>query len=653
MYEVTEWNDSDSENSGYEKLADVYIGNKPSQTRNLPQLVLFKKRVSMFSLQWLYSWYREEDGNGNFVIVLLQEPSSDKDVRGITGEDIALKVYEGQDSEGSLKAFEELKEFFSILMSHGESSYSLEQIQKLITPKGPVSKKDLLVHLTQSDIPGPLSHEDLQTYLHDYDEEGNSPLHLAANSGSYHVIEKLFSLISTGHLHKFDNESGYLNSVNTDGENPLIMAAKQGQFSAVLLLLLHDSNPNSHIAGSGNTALHIAASLGFPLIVKALILFGANVDTVNNDGKTALVVAMATPSSNETTECVKILQEIKSLEDNKPTAPKKPAVPLPSASAPVLLCLDGGGVRGLVEVVILSELDVIMRELDPGMTNLIDYFDFTAGTSTGSFIVASLVYRNQSLSNLKKMYFHFKNAVFSHEKPIEDSVADTAAKEAFGDTQVLKDVTSPKVMIATTIPDFEPPIQHLMCNYGAARDGQKGPEERKLWEACRASSAAPTYFVPFEDRFIDGGIIANNPTLDAMTEVLKLQESGKEPLSLGMVVSLGTGVCPEPIDTPNIPHVHWWNPVDIWKAAQGVENFLQVMVSEITASNGVVVERAKAWCKSIECPYFRLSPKIQSVKLAETDDKILINMMYETLIYARRNRSTLQEIAVSLLSRKK
>lgn len=39
-----------------------------------------------------------------------------------------------------------------------------------------------------------------------------------------------------------------------------------------------------------------------------------------------------------------------------------------------------------------------------------------------------------------------------------------------------------------------------------------------MWRAARSSGAAPTYFRP-NGRFLDGGLLANNPTLDAMTEI--------------------------------------------------------------------------------------------------------------------------------------
>lgn len=44
------------------------------------------------------------------------------------------------------------------------------------------------------------------------------------------------------------------------------------------------------------------------------------------------------------------------------------------------------------------------------------------------------------------------------------------------------------------------------------------PAEQLVWRAARSSGAAPTYFRP-NGRFLDGGLLANNPTLDAMTEI--------------------------------------------------------------------------------------------------------------------------------------
>ena len=42
--------------------------------------------------------------------------------------------------------------------------------------------------------------------------------------------------------------------------------------------------------------------------------------------------------------------------------------------------------------------------------------------------------------------------------------------------------------------------------------------EQLIWKSARSSGAAPTYFRT-SGQFMDGGMIANNPTLDVMTEI--------------------------------------------------------------------------------------------------------------------------------------
>ena len=40
-----------------------------------------------------------------------------------------------------------------------------------------------------------------------------------------------------------------------------------------------------------------------------------------------------------------------------------------------------------------------------------------------------------------------------------------------------------------------------------------------IWQAARSTGAAPGFFGVAFDKFLDGGLIANNPTLDVLTEI--------------------------------------------------------------------------------------------------------------------------------------
>lgn len=63
-----------------------------------------------------------------------------------------------------------------------------------------------------------------------------------------------------------------------------------------------------------------------------------------------------------------------------------------------------------------------------------------------------------------------------------------------------------------------------------------------IWQAARATSAAPTWFSPQSINnvlYIDGGVGHNNPTLLALKEIKNLYPGGDQ--EIGMILSLGTG----------------------------------------------------------------------------------------------------------------
>ena len=85
-------------------------------------------------------------------------------------------------------------------------------------------------------------------------------------------------------------------------------------------------------------------------------------------------------------------------------------------------------------------------------------------------------------------------------------------------------------------------VPELFRSYPTISSQQHG-YELKVWEAARATSAAPLIFEPFKIErhdvtVVDGAIRLNNPIYEAMLEAKRIDRSR----SFGCVVSIGTGV---------------------------------------------------------------------------------------------------------------
>ena len=64
-----------------------------------------------------------------------------------------------------------------------------------------------------------------------------------------------------------------------------------------------------------------------------------------------------------------------------------------------------------------------------------------------------------------------------------------------------------------------------------------------MWKVARYTSAAPFYFKEFEG-YIDGGMMANNPSGVGLTEIQKFYHNRGEKLPISLVVSIGSGLNP-------------------------------------------------------------------------------------------------------------
>jgi len=173
-----------------------------------------------------------------------------------------------------------------------------------------------------------------------------------------------------------------------------------------------------------------------------------------------------------------------------------------------------------------------------------------------------------------------------------------------------------------------------------------------LWKALRRSSAAPTYFSSVDNKYIDGGIIANNPTLDVLTEIqlwnsvnryMKLPNS----VQIGCLLSIGTGVIPNiPMDPTHLELTS--NPFSSpYANAVAIKNLGVILVDQVTATEGAPVNRAASWCITHRTPYFRLSaPLFKEVPMDSKDDVELARMMWDCCEYVYKHQDYIEKFCV-------
>ncbi|ERF74884.1 hypothetical protein EPUS_09291 [Endocarpon pusillum Z07020] len=188
-----------------------------------------------------------------------------------------------------------------------------------------------------------------------------------------------------------------------------------------------------------------------------------------------------------------------------------------------LLCLDGGGVRGLSSLHILKKL---METIDPGRPpKPCKYFDMIGGTSTGGMF---------------DQVFKKKRLPVTIGGRIQDRF-DTQALE-----KAIKEVVLNHFVCATR---KETAQSMQFRSYQSARGSSDLLRKTKIWEATRATSAAPSFFDPikigdYDEEFTDGGTGANNPVRTLWIEAKNTLLGPGEALekNLNLLVSIGTGV---------------------------------------------------------------------------------------------------------------
>jgi hypothetical protein len=208
-----------------------------------------------------------------------------------------------------------------------------------------------------------------------------------------------------------------------------------------------------------------------------------------------------------------------------------------------ILSLDGGGLRGILSVAILQNIEDLLRERHGGEDDfrLCHYFDLIAGTSTGSIIAAALA-KGWTVEQIRKKYMDLGKNVFKKSylrqglvrAKYDEKKLIQELKEVYGaDTKLGSNKLQTGLLIMTKRLDTGSPwpvSNNPRGKYFKSRKGGViGNGVYPLWQVVRASTAAPAYFdqesitistkkgyKSVKGDFIDGGASPfNNPALQA------------------------------------------------------------------------------------------------------------------------------------------
>lgn len=243
-----------------------------------------------------------------------------------------------------------------------------------------------------------------------------------------------------------------------------------------------------------------------------------------------------------------------------------------------ILCLDGGGVKGLFSIMVIEEIMEAVRQLDrpkdPDEAKPCNYFDIICGTSTGGLLALMLgrlrmdakscrvayhllskdIFRKDVLTLPgKKWWDAWRNKPWFSGQRLEAATQDLIdARLSTAESQSLE---GQGIQLKNTPLRSPPTINHCLTFVCAFPNSSRqchrfrtyvssvsssSADDCAIWEAARATSAAPLYFPHIkinEIEYFDGGMLSNNPILEGVREASMVYPGH----TLHAIVSIGCG----------------------------------------------------------------------------------------------------------------
>ena len=319
-----------------------------------------------------------------------------------------------------------------------------------------------------------------------------------------------------------------------------------------------------------------------------------------------------------------------------------------------ILSIDGGGIRGVVILEVLRELEQLTGKPVHKM------FDLICGVSTGAILSMLIGALKKDIDTCAEHYRLVSQSLFVSDfwRGTSRLIMTHAYYDSNAWEEILRQVYQDQSLIDTTTDDEIPKIMAISAsllspriqpfvfrNYNLPVERVKfsdysGSCKHKVWQAVRASTSAPGYFEDFVlDNHVhsDGGILINNPASIAIHEAQQLWPG--EPIQC--VVSLGTGryVLPESRDSDDSSS----------SKSLGPSSLKAKITSLIDSATDTEITHRLLQDLLPHRSYFRFNPTLSEwLSLDEHRPEKLDQMKRDSLMYIRRNEYKMKQAALSV-----
>ncbi len=330
-----------------------------------------------------------------------------------------------------------------------------------------------------------------------------------------------------------------------------------------------------------------------------------------------------------------------------------------------ILSIDGGGIRGVFPAMFLASYEAELKAKGAENWHVYQNFDLICGTSTGGIMAIALALGIPA-KEIYELYMDNANTIFGNKKGFLKRLKFAAHKRDELERLIQnkyksyhngEDGDDPRLKHCKT--HVAIPIYDLMEGRPSVLKSKYHPSFVRdfhipAYQAALATSAAPTYFDPYsatytdlnglEKQFqnkVDGGVFANNPTLNGIIEAQKAFNLELKDIS---VLSIGTGhqrFCDAGLDKKKNHRIKYG--IHYWMLEDGKKRLIDIFMQGQTQQSQNLISILKNGIDKREPDnfgYIRIDTQLDdscNIEMDETDKEKLKKLAEKATIEFQNN----------------